>query len=311
MEYPYQLGIEMPEKIRHRFETEEHEYLVACINEYDTGMIDLYVVKNGYGVAGNYYHDTDIIGFVDLTAGKKNRGRGRMLWVTFYYDPFWNKDKIEEMQAIKERVKEQFRPGVIYRVKGYPPVSLPDERPFNNEFHMQGFYLTEVLEEGVQDTYLQNLLDFYYTKVTVHSDVFGEMALDKELMWYEAEMTWRRKPVPVHIHVNDEKDDISEALAALEAFWNKKTQWDKKYRAFAAKKLLAAANEQQQNAADDDKPPKVYDADSFAKALSVESVEIRNGKISVFYDDGGMFFGHAVQVTGTLADGAQSATISG
>jgi hypothetical protein len=311
MEYPYKLGIEMPENIRHRFETEAHEYLIACINEYDHGSIKHTELRDGFGVAGNFEHWTEIIGFVDLTTGAQSRGKGTMKWTTAYYEPQWYPDKKAEMDAIHKAVEEQFRPGVIYRVKGYPPISLPDEELFNNASHLKDFYLTEMLSEGEQNEFLQGLLDSYYTKVTAHSDVFGDMELDKELMWYETDVLCGRSLVYVRIQVEDENEDITASLADLEAFWSKKAAWDKKYRAFAAKQLLQQANEWQENIAEDGKKPKVYDEKSFTKALFTESIVAGNGSISIYYDDGGIFSGHAIEVKGTLKDGAQSAKMFG
>ena len=58
---------------------------------------------------------------------------------------------------------------------------------FNNEAHMQGMYVTEILSDHEQNEYLQNLLDIWYNPVTIHSEEFGDMVLDKGLMWYAVE----------------------------------------------------------------------------------------------------------------------------
>ena len=177
-----------------------------------------------------------------------------------------------------------FQPNKIYRVKGLPPISRPDLQPFNNESHMESFYVLEVLSEGEENEYLQNLLDMWYNPVTLHSEVFGDMVLDKDLMWFTVENQWRRKPFYVRLHLNDENEDTAEGLASLEQFWKKKANWDKKLRAFAAKQLLSLANDRASN--DDEHPDKVWTEESFAEALKNESLTMNtDGGFEMWYAD--------------------------
>lgn len=171
-------------------------------------------------------------------------------------------------------------------------------------------YVPEILSDNEEDEYLQNLLDIWYDPVTIHSEEFGDLVLDKELLWYSIEKTWRRAPVMVSLRVKDEKEDASEGLAMLEQFWKKKAAWDKKLRDFAAKELLALANDWAES--DDDHPNRVWTEETFAKALKNESIVIdTNGDFEMWYDDGGIFFGHAVTVYGNVKSGAREAKMEG
>ena len=175
---------------------------------------------------------------------------------------------------------------------------------------MESFYVLEVLSEGEENEYLQNLLDMWYNPVTLHSEVFGDMVLDKDLMWFTVENQWRRKPFYVRLHLNDENEDTAEGLASLEQFWKKKANWDKKLRAFAAKQLLSLANDRASN--DDEHPDKVWTEESFAEALKNESLTMNtDGGFEMWYDDGGIFFGHTVVVYGDVKNGAKEAKMEG
>ena len=319
MEYPYKIGIPMPDELKDRYETEPHEYLVASRCEYLTGSI--HSVEYGDHDGGTptkkiIYAHADIVGYVDLTANITKR-RKEWMWMQFtaYYpcppSPWGlTKEESDAQNAEYERIQEIFQPNKIYRVKGLPPISRPDLKPFNNEAHMQSIYVLEVLFEGEENDFLQNLLDMWYNPVTLHSEEFGDMVLDKDLMWFSVEKEWRKKPFYIRLKLQNENEDASEGLAMLEQFWKKKAPWDKKLRAFAAKQLLALANDWASS--DDEHPGRVWTEDSFAKALKNESLVMdTDGSFEMWYDDGGIFFGHAVVVYGDIHNGIKEAKMEG
>ena len=321
MEYPYKVGLPMPDELKDRYETEPHEYLVASRAEGLTGLVITrrYDPVHGcYPVKQIIYADADIAGYIDLTANTTLRS-GKWMHMTFTTNfpcsPTPNNIDVskEESDAQKEeyaRMKQIFRPNKIYRVKGLPPISRPDLKPFNNEAHMQSFYVLEVLSEGEENEFLQNLLDMWYNPVTLHSGEFGDMVLDKELMWFNVEAQWRRMPFYIRLKLHDENEDAKDGLALLEQFWKKKAAWDKKLRAFAAKQLLTLANDWAEN--DDEHPGRVWTEESFAKALKNESIIMdTDGSFEMWYDDGGIFFGHAVVISGDVQNGAKKATMEG
>jgi hypothetical protein len=100
------------------------------------------------------------------------------------------------------------------------------------------------------------------------------------------------------------------AEAVLKQFWKKKANWDKKLRAFAAKELLTLANDWASS--NNEHPGKVWTKESFADALQNESITMQtDGSFEMWYDDGGIFFGHAVVVYGDIQNGAAKAKMEG
>ncbi|MBQ6039992.1 MAG: DUF2262 domain-containing protein [Oscillospiraceae bacterium] len=312
MQFPCKIGISMPEQIRDTFETETHEYLVACRSDVPTGIIyTTETDESGFASAKIIINHVYIAGYIDLTAGIRARSSG---WLSFTTDwPVFLFKKEDEQKALAEkrdRDRLLFAANKIYRIRALPPVSCPERPMFNNEKHLQGMYVTEILSDNEHDDYLQNLLDIWFNPVTVHSEEFGDLVLDKELKWYSAEKEWRRKPVPIRLRVKDENEDASAGIALLEQFWKKKAAWDKKLRAFAAKQLLSLANDWAES--DDEHPGIVYTEESFAKKLKNESIIMdTDGSFEMWYDDGGIFFGHAVTVYGNVQDGPQEAKMEG
>jgi Uncharacterized protein conserved in bacteria len=81
-------------------------------------------------------------------------------------------------------------------------------------------------------------------------------------------------------------------------------------RAFAAKQLLSFANDRASN--DDEHPDKVWTEESFVEALKNESLTMNtDGGFEMWYDDGGIFFGHTVVVYGDVKNGAKEAKMEG
>lgn len=316
MEYPCKVGIPMPDELKDRYESEPHEYLIGCRSEHLTGGIravqfDSYF--KGTPIKQVIYASAEIVGYVDLTSGFEKRCQSAVRFTANYpCRPLHDLSKAEAdaQEADYKRTQSIFQPNRIYRIKGLPPISRPDLQPFNNEYHMQTIYVLEVLSDNEENEFLQNLLDMWYNPVTLHSEAFGDMVLDKELLWYTVEKQWRRNPVQISLKIHDENEDAAEGLALLEQFWKKKAAWDKKLRTFAAKELLAPANDWASS--DDEHPDRVWTEESFANTLKNESITMQtDGSFEMWYDDGGIFFGHAVVVYGDVQSGAKTAKMEG
>ena len=315
MDFPCKVGITMPDEIKDRYETEPREYLIGSRCRGIWGLIKglQYDSRNlGYALKEIIYANVDIVGYVDLSAQKKVRSNSWACFTANYpcmacYE--LSQEEANRQQAEYDYTKSLFQENKIYRVKGLAPISRPDLECFNNEMHMQSIYVLEILSDDEENEFLQNLLDIWYNPVTLHSDELGDMVLDKQWMRYFVEQTWRRQPFTLRLNVGNENEDVSEGLAALTQFWQKKASWDKKLRAFAAKKLLTLANEWASS--DDDNPDKVWTEETFAKKLKNESLVMDNdGNFEMWYDDGGIFFGHSVTVSGNIKSGAIDAQMS-
>ena len=87
--------------------------------------------------------------------------------------------------------------------------------------------------------------------------------------------------------------------------------WDKSMREFAAKKLTELANEWQ---ADDDEKENAdpITEDAFAQRITLSELSLTyEGDFTAYFDDDDMFWGHIVEVCGSLENGIESANIAG
>lgn len=308
--YPCKVGIPMPDEIKDRYETEPREFLVGFRSKSITGGIKtLQYDSLGIGIKSIIFANVDIVGYVDLTINNNVRSKASVCFTANYPCLAGRELSLEEadrQQKEYEHIKSLFQENKIYRIKGLAPISQPDLKQFNNEYHMQTLYLLEILSDNEENEFLQNLLDDWYNPIMLHTDEFGEMILDKEMGWYSVEQSWRRKPFKLRLKAEDAKEDVTEGLAALTQFWQKKASWDKKLRAFAGQQLLGLANDWASG--DDENPDRIWTEESFAQTLKNECIVMDNtGNFEMWFDDGGIFLGHSVMVKGNIRSGATEA----
>ena len=293
MEYPCKIGMEkIPEDIMTRFESEAHEYLLA--------------VGGGNTSAsrpkGQDYWGASapILGNIDLTNGKKSSQKASAQWA------------LTEGEYESRGYFEYFQQGVIYKVKGLSPKLMEGDSFFNNPFRMGGVYVLEILEKGVQDEYLQGLINDFNTPVVIHSKLFGEMTLDRSLGWFEGRGKWLGETVDVSISCED-KAEAEKLLVRLEEMFENAERWDKDIRTFAAGELTGLANDWLMDTVEDDEeqPPEITEAD-FASRIKIVSIELdEDAEFTVFFDDDDMFLRHSVVVYGDLENGPNEANMEG
>lgn len=88
----------------------------------------------------------------------------------------------------------------------------------------------------------------------------------------------------------------------------RQAELDAGWRRFAAEALTGLANDwaAQENA------PRALTEAAFAKRISLLDLGVTtDGSFSAYYDDDGLFWGHAIEVDGNLSEGVKSATLAG
>ena len=203
----------------------------------------------------------------------------------------------------------RFKKGQIYRIKArkmvekYIPKNLK-----GSDFN--AWCVVDVLDNNVICPDLKKAWEDYNKPIVINDDVLGELTLNKEYEVFEGYINWDGKVISLMLEVdvddNSTWDQISksakEMIIQLE-------QWDKKMREFSSKKLTVLAN---QWASDEKDIIASITEDDFANRISIsELVFSSDDAFSVMYDDDDMFWGHAIEVQGTLENGIESSNIIG
>lgn len=204
---------------------------------------------------------------------------------------------------------KRFKKGQIYRIKArrmlekYTPKNLTVS-DFN------AWCVVDVLDNNVICPRLEKVWEDYNKPIIINDDVLGELTLNKEYDVFEGYINWKGKVISLMLEVDAEDNSTwnqtskpaKEMIIHLE-------QWDKKMREFSAKKLTILAN---QWAVDEKDNTSSITEKDFAERISIsELVFSFEGAFTVLYDDDDMFWGHAIEVCGTLGKGIESSNITG
>lgn len=279
----------MFEKFYERYAPEEKEVIVLIQRTLGAGYDN-----RGFG-------DMTVIslGMVFCDTGEVNIREGRLDW------------PVTEEEKNSEKSWKRFEREQIYRVKvrklldEYVPEHITPEK-FNC------WAVTEVLEQSVSCPELEAVLEEYNKPVVIEDKVLGALTLNRELDMFEATFLWNGNEVPFMLEVNPEsKSSWSRARTAAKKLVAEQETWDETMRKFAAKKLTALANDWLTED-EESKDTKPITEDEFAKRITLSEISITpSGSFTAFYDDDDMFWGHAVEINGSLKKGIDNANIAG
>lgn len=136
--------------------------------------------------------------------------------------------------------------------------------------------------------------------------VFGTLTLERGRDWYVALATWNGTAVQLKISVEGDHD-FAAALESAHRLWRDQPAWDARVLDCAAAKLLPLKNS---DWLDEDESE--VSADQFRRRMTLKSIWVSaDGSFDFWYDDGDLFWGHTIDVSGSLEDGPSDAQILG
>ena len=166
--------------------------------------------------------------------------------------------------------------------------------------------LREITALDVADTALSELATRLKQPVSVSHDVLGALTLNREFCLYEGHVSWMQREVAIELECA-EPDEPGPAIDnAVRLVGSQQAWWDR-ITTYAVDELLELKNESWREDGEAD-----VSASEFLERLSLESISVSSeGKFSFWFDDGGLFWGHAVVVAGSLETGPDRADIAG
>lgn len=149
------------------------------------------------------------------------------------------------------------------------------------------------------DPDLKALLEEQKKPVTFESEDLGTFTLHRSMGWFETEAEWLNQSVLITF---DQEGDRESGLATLRTLLADPTGWDRRLRACAADHLLDLANQ----CAEEDEEE--ITREQFLEAIQLESIQAgEEDSFLCVYNDGGLLWGNAIQVTGTILGGPTAA----
>ena len=280
---------DMFEKFYERYAPEEKEVIVLIQHTL------------GAGYDNNGFWDMTVIsvGMVFCATGEVNIREGRLEW------------PVTEEEKNSERGWKRFEREQICRIKvrklldEYVPKHTTPEK-FNS------WAVTEVLEQSVSCPELEMVLEEYNKPVVIEDKVLGTLILNREFDMFETTFLWNGNEVSFMLEVNPEsKSSWSRARTAAKKLVAEQETWDETMRKFAAKKLTALANDWLAEDVESKGAGPITE-ETFAKRIALSEISITSGgSFTAYYNDDDMFWGHAIEVHGSLKKGILDANIAG
>jgi hypothetical protein len=134
----------------------------------------------------------------------------------------------------------------------------------------------------------------------------GAFTLERRYNWYAGKCKWGTRKIELCLSLDDCKDEAALFRTAEQLVKQQRT-WDRKIRDCAARKLLELKNDVWLG--EGEKP---ISANRFKNRITLESITVSaGGRLEFSFDDGNLFWGHVIQVWGTLKAGPRDADIAG
>jgi len=284
MDYPYKVGVQVLSESDQNYydENNMHEFLVA-VKEHPWG------IKFGQGPLSV---NVGIIGYVDLTDGRKDDTKRLMVW-----DP----SPEEQVRGGPNNFPfygSLFEEKKIYRIRGLLP-KTPENKAKG------GFKIREIVSADEHDEYLEKLIEDFYKIRIVESEYFGEMRYSEKSHTISGSCNWMGTKISIYLESKPEY--VQECLPYLEWLYVDQKRWDKMFRDKVVDDLLYNANDWLENA---DEPE--ITGEEFAERIKIECIEMGDdGFFTAWFDDDDIFAGHSVVVYGDVNTGVDQARMEG
>lgn len=283
----------MSDKVKEQFEKEfyEEEFeLLVLTNEECKGAI---MLDNKYLNPSVHF-----VASIDCKTGKLIKSEGRLTWLI--------KD-----EKSRHGYGYDFEKYGIYKVLVRKSIPIELDK-YQSEIWNNRFMLVKLLEKDVLNKDLQELKEYYLKPVILENDM-GTFTLNRYFSWFECNnVDWNGADILIYLEVDENCDETANsAMATLLKYAKDKQGFDQKNREFAAKELLDLANDWLEDNEDEDKPDKI------TKEMFIDNIKMSelcispDGSITLFYDDGDMFWGHTIQIIIDENGNYDSADIAG
>ena len=164
------------------------------------------------------------------------------------------------------------------------------------------------------DPDLKAILDEQKKPVSTWVEGLGTFTLNHTVDWFEATVDWLGSEIALDFDrgVPEEMASAQEAGRALMA---SQADWDHRVRSYAAQELLSLANDWAADAReeeDEDSGAPLVTQEQFMERMELESIQLLpQGGFEFWFNDGDLFWGHSIHVTGSLESGPESAQMEG
>lgn len=166
------------------------------------------------------------------------------------------------------------------------------------------YMIVKVLEENVQNDKLLEYKEYLSKPVEIDTP-YGKFVLDRSMSWFEGEIEVGGSEFTAFLETDEDNGETAElALKVFLKTAENFEDFDRKNKEFAADNLLDLAHEWQES---DDGENEPLTREQFIEAIGVSEWTVTPyGNMTLYYYDGDIFWGHAIEINidedGTIED---------
>lgn len=166
--------------------------------------------------------------------------------------------------------------------------------------------LEEFLGNETSDLELLERAKEAQVPITFEDAKLGKLTLEPRIGAYITKTQWMGNSTSLYIST-EKTEELLSALQCAHAMWTEQAKWDRRIRKYAVKKLLPVKN------ASWLRPDEFWVTPCYFRSrLRLRTIAVKPDAIFEFsYDDGGLFWGHTIKITGNLKFGPINATVEG
>jgi hypothetical protein len=250
----------------------------------------------------------ELAGVVSPSGVGAGKSRGQQLWSLLLSFDAWriNGGPIRtESLTIRRRVTDDELREFQSAIDAETVVRIRARVAEDNVFGFVQAYIEEHIGLA-DDRELQARLDELKKPKTVEDDQFGTFTFDRRVSWYSAQVEWVGETIDLTLNA-EEPEEIKSCLKIARDLWSQQSSWKTRIDDYAVQELLALKNDTWLGDDETELSP-----EEFKSKMTLQSISIYpDGDFDFWHDDGDLFWGHSIQVSGSLAGGPTSADIPG
>ncbi len=252
--------------------------------------------SNGAAVLGDWLRPSvNFLASIDNDTGEMIKEEGRLEWL-IKKDPDrkgWGYD-FEQYGIYKLLVRKC----IPRKLESFESATL-------NNCYM----IVKVLEENVQNDKLLEYKEYLSKPVEIDTP-YGKFVLDRSMSWFEGEIEVGGSEFTAFLETDEDNGETAElALKVFLKTAENFEDFDRKNKEFAADNLLDLAHEWQES---DDGENEPLTREQFIEAIGVSEWTVTPyGNMTLYYYDGDIFWGHAIEINIDEDGNIEDADIAG
>ena len=141
--------------------------------------------------------------------------------------------------------------------------------------------------------------------ISIETERYGTLTLHRYSDCFEGKALWSGSLIDVAFTVSDDVD-VASQLKISDALFDDSGAWAEKVSAYAVQQNLGLANDWQEVGA------AAITEEEFLRRLKLTSISIGiDGRFEFYHDDGDLFYGHCIIISGSLTDGVDDSQLFG